>query len=268
MTDIKNEEPSSDPCPTSDPTLGPTPDLASGLPPFPGLVLRPLKEEDVDPLARIVQKTWFKADLPSDPEKGDPAGRGDQAWEESRAQRRLQAAKFDFLFYLLKSTHGLVAQVAGRPVGVILADVFVLDPHAHPALAGQDRLYRDHVAFLRSWVPDGGRYADSIMKDDRDTRRLYDQHRSHTEAEVVLFIVDESVRGQGVGKSLWLAMLDLLDQAGVKRYFLYTDTDCNYMFYEYRGMLRIEERIGVAGPLGEPLDKFTYLGLPSEDLSD
>lgn len=260
MTDIMNEDSSSE----SDFA----PALATGLPPLPGLVLRRLKKEDVDPLARIVQKTWFKADLPSDSEKGGPAGWEDQGREESRAQRRLQAAKFDFLFYLLKSTHGLVAEVAGRPMGVILADVFALDPRVHPALPGQDRLYRDHSSFLRSWVPDGGRYADSIVKDDRDTRRLYDQHRSHTEAEVVLFIVDEAVRGQGVGKSLWLAMLGILDQAGVKRYFLYTDTDCNYMFYEYRGMLRIEERVGVAGPLGEPLDKFTYLGSPSEDLSD
>ncbi len=40
------------------------------------------------------------------------------------------------------------------------------------------------------------------------------------------------------------------------------------MFYEYRGLLRVAEKINAKGPMGEPLDKFIYLGSPTESLSD
>ena len=46
------------------------------------------------------------------------------------------------------------------------------------------------------------------------------------------------MRGQGIGQHLFDWMLNEFKVNNVEHYFLYTDTDCDYGFYEDRGMVR------------------------------
>lgn len=49
------------------------------------------------------------------------------------------------------------------------------------------------------------------------------------------FVVSEKARGLGVGKKLWLELAAYFREKGTKSIYVYTDTDCNFGFYEYQG---------------------------------
>lgn len=57
--------------------------------------------------------------------------------------------------------------------------------------------------------------------------------------ELILFINHPSVRGTGVGGALLTRFEDYLRAQGAKSYFLFTDTDCTYDFYERHGFTRV-----------------------------
>lgn len=225
------------------------------------ITLRSLRETDIDRLAAITQKAWFNPRIPSSLLNGRAA---DEGWQDAQGHRRFFAAKYDFLWYLNKCTHALVADIAGRVSGVILTDLFAGHEDGIQALSGQDRLFEQYDKWIKTAVPDGSKIVTSIQEDDLKTNHLAEAARRDSQAEIVLFIVDDTVRGQGVGKTLWQAMIQFLSTHGVDNYYLYTDTECNFMFYEYQGLTRVTEQLNASGPVGEPLDKFIYQGSAGE----
>ncbi len=60
------------------------------------------------------------------------------------------------------------------------------------------------------------------------------------EAELVFFVLDEKSRGLGVGKALFRRALHFMRRRGIQNFFLYTDTLCNYGFYDAQGMRRAQ----------------------------
>ena len=72
--------------------------------------------------------------------------------------------------------------------------------------------------------------AEIVMKD----RNLYDQ-------EISLFFIDQSCRGQGLGKKLMNNYIDYCKQNNVSSVILLTDAGCNYGFYDNYGFKRINE---------------------------
>ena len=53
---------------------------------------------------------------------------------------------------------------------------------------------------------------------------------------------DERYRGLGIGKKLFRALLDYMEQQNISRFYLYTDNSCNYGFYEHQGMRRCGQK--------------------------
>lgn len=75
---------------------------------------------------------------------------------------------------------------------------------------------------------------------------------------IQLFIVSEESRGLGVGKALVKSLLQYMDKMNVKSLYLYTDTRCNYGFYDSQNFKRInEKRIAFEGANAD-LDVFLY----------
>ena len=74
------------------------------------------------------------------------------------------------------------------------------------------------------------------------------------------FAVSPEARGMGVGRKLFNHMLDVFRDAGMNEYFLFTDTTCDYGFYDYRGLTRKAERT-------IRRDSFTQGGLEDGSLS-
>ena len=57
-----------------------------------------------------------------------------------------------------------------------------------------------------------------------------------------LFAVSSSCRGKGIGKMLFQSALNYMKQEKLKEFYLFTDTSCNYGFYEHQGMKRRLEK--------------------------
>lgn len=64
----------------------------------------------------------------------------------------------------------------------------------------------------------------------------------YAEAELNLFMVEPHLKGAGVGREMLRRMCDLFRAAGARRFFLMTDTDSNYAYYERRGMQLLLDR--------------------------
>lgn len=56
------------------------------------------------------------------------------------------------------------------------------------------------------------------------------------EAEVCYFVVDESLRGQGIGKKLLNLFKEQINKDHCVNYYLFTDSSCNYNFYLHNGL--------------------------------
>ena len=54
--------------------------------------------------------------------------------------------------------------------------------------------------------------------------------------------MDESCRGKGIGKLLFQSALDYAKEEKMDKFYLFTDTSCNFGFYEHQGMVRRKEK--------------------------
>ena len=70
---------------------------------------------------------------------------------------------------------------------------------------------------------------------------LHESHKSYP-AELALFAVSAEFRGKGIGKKLFQSALDYINRQKLNEFYLFTDTSCNYGFYEHQGMIRRLEK--------------------------
>lgn len=56
------------------------------------------------------------------------------------------------------------------------------------------------------------------------------------QGELAFFTVNSKYRGIGLGNKLFEAAQDYMRDRQISSFFLFTDTTCNYPFYEHRGM--------------------------------
>lgn len=73
-------------------------------------------------------------------------------------------------------------------------------------------------------------------------KQLLSESNKPYPAELALFAVSSSCRGKGIGKILFQSALEHMDKTGLKEFYLFTDTTCNYGFYEHQGMIRRLEK--------------------------
>lgn len=68
---------------------------------------------------------------------------------------------------------------------------------------------------------------------------------------VLLLVVGEAARGHGLGRRLLARARDHFSRHGAERYWLVTDTDCDWPFYEHLGLERLAERTGAVADAPE-----------------
>lgn len=59
------------------------------------------------------------------------------------------------------------------------------------------------------------------------------------DASLNLFMIDARYRGRGIGNRLWQHAMRYLRDSNAARYFLWTDSDSDFGFYEHKGLQRI-----------------------------
>ena len=181
------------------------------------IVIREWKNEDAKDVIEIINHTW---------------------WEGSMSDRSTHLISTAFLREcLMDQTFIRVAERNGKILGVIM---------------GCDRR-NHHATFterLQYWLS-----ALSIIMDS-EARALTNEGESEEElhrkllemggnrnydAEVTFFIVSEEARGLGIGGKLFGALEEYFRSIHVKSWYVFTDTDCSYEFYEHKGAVRRSE---------------------------
>ena len=190
------------------------------------LEYRPFQDEDFDAVARILQGLWHDD-------------------RESEVYNRLETGE-DLTSSLMRSTFALTAVLDGAPVGFVSASAGTADPvwsarwtaanasHFSQMEAMDPAACADHLRFIR-------------IEHAANARMEREAGLAGT-PQLMLLIADASLRGKGVGRSLFAATLERLRAMGERRLYLATDSCCNWRFYEAVGMHRAA----------------TYLTLPEE----
>ncbi|KAA8822070.1 GNAT family N-acetyltransferase [Bifidobacterium vespertilionis] len=193
--------------------------------PCDAMIMRPMSRDDYPALIEMVRRMWY----------GDPD-------MDTRVSRAL--AKADFEATLSRTTEAWVSETPDGLSGVILGGVAgrrswrrMLSSLRHlrraagillPLLASREGR-RGIRGMLRINAAD-----DRLLRDATRDRGRYD-------AEVTLLLVEANVRGGGVGRRLFDRMMRTFRAAGVERFFLFTDTTCNFGFYDHLGLVRCGE---------------------------
>lgn len=137
---------------------------------------------------------------------------------------------------LVEQTFTKVATIDDQPIGIIMGNH--IQQHKTP-LKYRLRLIKSFIQLL--FTKEGLKIM-SAFKDIANIDEVLLKESPYVyDAELTFFAVDETCRGLGVGKQLHELFLDYLKNEGLTTYYLFTDTDCNFGFYESRGIKRRNE---------------------------
>ena len=134
---------------------------------------------------------------------------------------------------LANQTFTQVASVNGRPVGVIMGKN-IKKYRRSPILA-----IKLFASIISLYSTKEGREVSKIFGcvsgiDDG----LLESCQKDYQGEVAFFAINSVYRGKGIGKKLFQSLLSYMKAENISRFFLFTDTSCNYQFYEHQGMIR------------------------------
>ena len=176
--------------------------------------IREYREQDYQALENIIRKTW----------------------NYDKFAGVKTAAKLARVFLrscLANQTFSRVAVLEGEPVGIILGK----DVKAHRCPM-KYRL-RQIGALLSLFLSREGRRVSKIFGNVNGIdQELLKECKKDYPAEIALFAVHSSCRGKGIGNMLFQSVVDYFRQRGLDQFYLFTDTSCNYGFYEHQGMIR------------------------------
>lgn len=177
-----------------------------------GIVLRPYRNEDAGALADIIRRTWHYDQLCS-----------------AKTARRL--ARTYLYSCLANQTFAVTAVADGKPAGIIMGKN--LQAHRCP-LKYRLRQIASIAALLSSRE---GCSVTGIFKDvEGIDQKLLSESGKNYGGEIAFFAVSPDYRGKGIGKMLYQALLHYMRNQDISDIFLFTDTSCNYQFYEHQGM--------------------------------
>lgn len=178
------------------------------------IILRPLNHSDLNVLENIIRRTW-KYDTFTSPESA----------------RRL--AKVYLASCLIRHTWSQAAEVNGTVAGIILAK-------NHTKRSCSLKYYLRWFTGLCQLLSrkEGRELLHFFQHISHIDARLFRQANRQYDGEVALFVLDEEYRGLGLGNQLFHSMLNYMKQEQLNTFFLYTDSSCNFGFYEHQGMTR------------------------------
>lgn len=182
------------------------------------ITFREYQKQDFEPLETIIRETWHYDDLSSPKTAG-------------------KLAKVFLSSCLTNYTFSKVAVLDGNVVGIILVNH--IKKHK---CSFSDRLLQIQ-SILSLYSSKEGRAVSKIFGSVNGIdKQLLNEINKIYPAELSLFVVSSSCRGKGIGKMLFQAALEYMKQEHLKEFYLFTDTSCNYGFYEHQGMKRRSEK--------------------------
>lgn len=157
---------------------------------------------------------------------------------------------------LFSGAFGRVAVLDGKVVGVVFASAGNDGPGYRALLEDGTK----HAATLL-----GAREADreNIREYFTKIHQAYEQLISGLEENydgtLDFLVLAKESQGHGIGKLLWQAAQVYFVEKGARAVYLYSDTECNYNFYEGQGFKRKREMETVFVFEGEPFETKQFL---------
>lgn len=177
------------------------------------ITLREYQEKDFKTLEKIIRQTWHY----------------DELTDSSTATK---LARVFLSSCLTNYTFSRVAIDNGVPIGIILAN------HKSVHKCPLKLRLKQMKAVLSLYLSKEGRQVMKIFENVSGIDKLLLKQCGNYPAELALFAVDSTYRGKGIGKQLFQSVIEYMKKEEVKKFYLFTDTSCNYQFYEHQGMIR------------------------------
>lgn len=173
-------------------------------------------------------------------------------------EKALDCFKLQYVYSCLsEATYNCVAEQDGKIIGVIMGN------------ANSDYKILPHFKYIFRTVQYEikmkyyGRKLKNGIEDYKRLHKIYhnfsEKHKGEFDGVLTLFAVNESCRGLGVGTKLLSELSEYLKSKNTKRIYLYTDTTCNYGFYEHKGFERLEEQPLAMTKDGKPFQMNVFL---------
>ena len=141
---------------------------------------------------------------------------------------------------LAEKTFDCVAEKDGKVIGIIMGQAksdYRFPVHLKPNLK---MAYHSAVMILKSQLQKCDISANKRI--NQIYHELLTECRQNFDGVLTLFAVTEDCRGLGVGKELLNRLLAYQKKSNTKNIYLYTDSTCNYGFYESQGFRRLGEK--------------------------
>lgn len=109
----------------------------------------------------------------------------------------------------------------------------------------QNNIYKNKIKEIKSKMSKNIEGIVSLLvykKIKSINNNLYKQANKNYDAELSFFAVSKDYQGLGIGKALFEEFNNYLKENNINNLYLYTDTYCNYKFYEHFGMYKIKEK--------------------------
>lgn len=178
------------------------------------ITLRAYQKEDFTILENIIRETWHYDDF-------------------SGPKTAQKLARVFLSSCLTNYTFSRVAIDNGTPVGIILVNNKA--KHKCPLKFKLQQM----KAIISLFLSKEGRKVSKIFESVNGIdKQLLEESGIEYPAELALFAVNSSCRGKGVGKQLFQSALDYMKEQELNKFYLFTDTSCNFEFYEHQGMNR------------------------------
>ena len=181
-----------------------------------GLLIRDITSGDEEALKKILSDSW-------------------KIHEQFNESGKNELGLYYLYNSLKSSTYAKVAVKDNVVLGVVMANSFkekLLKSYQRKAVSSFF-----HLLFM----PQGLSILSFFHKLNKIDKKLSARTKENYGGEWTLWIVDHDYRHQGIGKILYDNVMSYLKSEGITKFFFYTDTDCDYEFYDQNGYTRREE---------------------------
>lgn len=230
-----------------------------------GIRFERICEHDFDDIVALAAEAWYAADGRCDISERQLESQGNEVElsDGERARMARLMATDETATYLKDMTWGMKALLNGKVVGVIVTHGSALDAEASERWTHMSEEARRESKAILARLRDRGEHGNepeepAFLDEVRATDEMCDEAGLSNQPRVLLLVVSAAARGHGLGKRLLDRARDHFRRHGAERYWLVTDTDCDWPFYEHLGLARLAERTGAVA--GAPERYFVYGG--------
>lgn len=180
-----------------------------------------------------------------------------EAWKYDRFCTPKTAARMAKVFLnscLTNQTFTRVAELDGVPVGIIMGKN--IEKH-HCPIPLRIKWIASIIALLSS--KEGRKISKIFGCVEGVDKELLDRCEEKYKGELAFFAISEKCRGKGLGRKLFESAVDYMRSQNIEKFYLFTDTSCNYPFYEHLGLKRQCEKKQTLDVKGEKGDMTFFI---------